>query len=99
MNHIDHSTVATVINLLPTPFDAHILEKRLLRLHAVAVASEIIEFNHTGDALHQFSAALARWVDREFRGQIRQTRKVVSENLGGERSQNQEWEKIANQIT
>jgi hypothetical protein len=99
MTHINRSIVAAVINLLATPFDAHMLEKRLLRLHAVDVASEIIEFNHTGDALHQFSAAFARWVDREFQGQIRQTRKVVSENLGGEPSQNQEWEKIVSQIT
>jgi hypothetical protein len=89
---------ATVINVLATPFDAHMLEKRILRLYAVAVASEVLEFRHTGDALHQFSAAFARWVDREFQGQIRQTRKVVSENLGGEPSQNQEWEKIVSQI-
>jgi hypothetical protein len=99
MTHIDHSTAATVINLLPTPFDAHMFEKRLLRLYPVVVANEIVEFNHTGDPLHQFSAALARWVDREFERQIRQTRKVASENLGGEPSQNQEWEKIVSQIT
>ncbi len=99
MTHIDHAISATVINLLPTLFDAHMLEKRLLRLYAVSVAREIIEFDHTGDPLHQFSAALARWVDREFQGQIRQTRKIVTENLGGELSQNQEWEKIAAQIT
>jgi hypothetical protein len=99
MTHIDHAIGATVINLLPTPFDVHMLEKRLLRMYAVAVGSEIVEFNHTGDPLHQFSAALARWIDREFQGQIRQTRKIVTENLGGEPSQNQEWEKIANRVT
>ena len=98
MTHINHAMAATVINLLPKHFDAHTLEKRLLRLHASAVASEILAFNHTSDVLHQFSAAFARWVDREFQGQIRQTRKVVSENLGGEPSQNQEWEKIVGQI-
>ena len=99
MTHINRSIVATVMNLLPNIFDAHMLEKRVLRLYAVAVAKEILEFNHTSDALHQFSASFARWVDREFQGQIRQTQKVVSENLGGEPSQNQAWEKIVNQIT
>lgn len=94
MTHVSRSTVASVLNQLPTVFDVHIVEKRLLRLYALTVAHEILAFEHTGDALHQFSAALARWLDREFQGQIRQTRKVISENLGGEPSQNQEWEKL-----
>jgi hypothetical protein len=89
---------ATVINQLPTHFDSHLLEKRLLRLYTSAVASEMLAFNHTNDALHQFSAAFARWVDREFQGQIRQTRKAASENLGGETSLNQEWQKIVIQV-
>jgi hypothetical protein len=98
MTNIDHAMTATIINQLPPRFDAHLLERRLLRLHTVAVAREMIAFNHTGDPLHQFSAALARWVDREFHRQIRQTQKVTSENLGGEQSQNQEWGKIVGQI-
>jgi len=77
-----------------SPFDAHTVEKRILRLHTAAAANELLEFLHTADPLHQFSAAFARWIDSEFRGQIRQTRKIQSENLGGEQSQNQEWEKI-----
>jgi hypothetical protein len=89
---------AAIINQLPPRFDAHLLERRLLRLYTVAIAREMIAFNRAGDALHQFSAAFARWVDREFHGQIQQTRKVTSENLGGERSRNQEWEKIVGQI-
>lgn len=86
--------VATVINQLDSRFDTHALERRLLREHTEAVARELLEFIDKGDPLHQFSAAFARWVDSEFRGQIRQTQKVMSENLGGERSRNQEWEKL-----
>ena len=48
----------------------------------------------SGEADHQFNAHFAKWVDTEFRGQIRKTRKVVSDNLGGKPSQNQEWEKL-----
>src|SRR5216117_3449856 len=98
MTNIAHLMVATIMNQLPQRFDAHMLERRLLRLYTAAVAKEILAFNHTSDPLHQFSAALARWVDRDFQGQIRQTQKVKSENLGGEQSQNQEWEKIVAQI-
>ena len=89
---------AEVISELDSPFYTHMVERRLLRLHTVAVAEELLEFRHT-DTLHQFSAALARWIDVEFRGQIRQTRKVQSENLGGRVNSNQEWEKITVPIT
>lgn len=98
MTHIDRAIAAPIMNMLPSRFDAHKLEKRLLRVHPDVVANEILAFRHTSDPLHQFSAAFARWVDREFQGQIRQTQKVVSENLGGEQSQNQEWEKIVSQV-
>ena len=89
---------ADVINGLDSPFDAHMAERRLLRRHTIAVAEELLEFRHT-DTLHQFSAALAKWIDVEFRDQISQTRKVQSENLGGRVNSNQEWEKIRVAIT
>lgn len=83
------------MNELGSRFDTHTLQRRLLREHTGAVARELLRFIRTGDPLHQFSAAFARWIDVEFRGQIRQTRKVMSENLGGETSRNQEWEKLS----
>ena len=89
---------AEVINELDSPFDAHMVERRILRLHTVAVAEELLEYRHT-DTLHQFSAAFARWIDSEFQGQIRQTQKVQSENLGGRTNSNQEWEEITAPIT
>jgi hypothetical protein len=99
MQHITRSVAAAVINELPSRFDTHMLEKRILRLHPETVAHELLAFRHAGDALHQFSAALARWVDTQFRAQIRQTSKVNSENLGGQESRNQEWEKLVGQIS
>jgi hypothetical protein len=94
MNHITRQMAAAVLNQLQSPFDAHTVERRVLQLHTEATANELLEFRRTGDPLHQFSAAFARWIDNEFHGQIRQSHKVVSENLGGEQSQNQEWEKV-----
>ena len=98
MRHITHLMAAEVINELDSPFDAHMVERRILRLHTVAVAEELLEYRHT-DTLHQFSAAFARWIDSEFQGQIRQTQKVQSENLGGRTNSNQEWEEITAPIT
>ncbi len=99
MRHITHAMAATVINTLPSRFDTHLVEKRLFRLHTVDFANELLEFQSTSDPLHQFSAALGKWIDSEFREQIRQTQKVLTENMGGEQSQNQEWEKLSTQIT
>jgi hypothetical protein len=84
---------ASVLNQLGPTFDTHLVEKRLLRWHSAAVASEILEFSQAQDTLHQFSAQLGKWIDLEFRGQIRQTQKVRTENLGGEMSMNQQWER------
>jgi hypothetical protein len=99
MQHITRAIAAAIINELPARFDAHMLEKRILRLYPVDVAQELLEFRQTEDTLHQFSAHFAKWVDTQFRGQIRQTRKINSENLGGLESSNQEWEKMIGQIT
>ena len=79
--HITRDIAAAVLNELPSPFDTHIIERRILRLHTEAVARELLEFRNTGDILHQFSAHFAKWIDTEFEGQIRKTRKVVSVNL------------------
>jgi hypothetical protein len=97
MRHISRPMVAPVIDQF-VRFDTHMIETRILRLHPIAFARELLEFAQTGDPLHQFSAQFAKWVDHEFTGQIRQTHKVVRDNLGGEPSQNQEWERVANRI-
>jgi hypothetical protein len=81
--------VAPVINRLREPFDAHLLEKRVLRLHAEAFVRELLAYRQTTDPLMQFSMQFARWVDREFRADIRKTHKVRSDNLAGDAIQNQ----------
>lgn len=98
MKHISRLMVAPVMDQF-VRFDTHMIERRILRFHPIAFAMELLEFAQTDDPLHQFSAQFARWIDREFTGQIRQTHKVISDNLGGESSQNQEWEKVAHRIT
>jgi hypothetical protein len=94
MIHITHQMAALLINDIASPFDAHMVERRALRTYPIAFARELMEFGHTNDPLHQFSAAFARWIDTEFTGRIRKAQKVISENLGGQQSQNQEWERI-----
>ena len=94
MRHITRDMAASIINVMPPTFDAHRLERRVLRTYPVAFAYQLLEFTTSQDPLHQFSAAFARWIDSEFRGEIRKTHKVNSDNLGGESSQNQEWERI-----
>ena len=93
MRHITRQMAASTINLLPSSFDAHMVEKRMLRLHTVAFANDILEYASTDDPLTRFSNQFARWLDATFQGQIHQTRKVASDNLGGAKTRNQEWEK------
>jgi hypothetical protein len=92
MKHISRKMVARVLNEVESPFDAHMIERRILRLETVAVANELLEYQYT-DTLQQFSAAFASWISRTFVGQIRKTRKVMSDNLGGRECANQEWVK------
>ena len=94
MKHITHQMAREAINSLGADkFDAHDVERRILRLHADAVAQEMLEFN--GDILRNFSARFAKWIDAEFQGQIKQTKKVTSDNLGGKPSRNQQWSKLS----
>src|ERR1700686_5689857 len=98
MEHICRISAAAVINQLSALFDMHMVERLTVRLYPVEFGKELVRFGHTSDPLHQFSAHFAKWIDSEFAGQIRQTRKVTSENLGGREPQNQEWEKIVPQV-
>jgi hypothetical protein len=91
--------VADAINQLGSPFDAHAVEKRLVRTHTIATAREMVRFHNASDVLHSFSAQLGRYIQRTFRGQIQKTTKVVSENLGGRRCTNQEWRKLVAHVT
>ena len=94
MRYITRQIIAPVINGLQDPFDAHMLEKRVLRLHPEAFARELLVYARTGDPLLQFSAHFAKRVDVMFRGQIRKTQKVFSDNLAGDSIKNQEWRRI-----
>lgn len=94
MRHITRQIVAPVINRFQCPFDAHMIEKRVLRLHAEAFARELLAYGHTRDPLLQFSAHFAKWIDNKFRGQIRKTQKVFSDNLAGDSIKNQQWCRI-----
>ncbi len=99
MTFLTNLMIATAMNDLQSPFDAHALEKRCLRRYPLAVADEIKRQHASGDPLLYFSAVFAKYVDNAFRGQIAKTRKVDSENLGGVISQNQEWRKLVPVIT
>lgn len=99
MQYLNAQMVAEAVNQLGPRFDAHAVEKRALRLHTIEFAQELLRFASSQDPLRQFSAAFAKFVDSTFQGQIRQTSKVISENLGGQDSQNQEWEKLTSTTT
>ncbi len=95
MKHITRQIIAAILNSpdCPNTFDAHWVEQRLLRHYPSEFAHELLEFQGSNDPLQQFSAAFAQWLDRKFAGQIHQTRKVSSLNLGGLVCMNQEWRK------
>jgi hypothetical protein len=89
--------VADIINDTPTAnFDTHLIEKRVLRRHAVAFAEELLEFRITDDPLMRFSAAFSQWLGRTFANEITKSpnNKVISVHLGGEEGENQEWAKM-----
>ena len=94
MRHISREMVRDIINGTPSDiFDTHWLEQRLLRLHTVAFAEDLLEGRRDVDPLKSFSTAFAQWVDRQFRGDIQQTTKVDSINLVGDPVSNQQWRK------
>lgn len=86
--------IADAINDLDTKFDAHEVERRVLRKQPIAFANELLRYAQSNDVLRAFSAQFAKYVDATMRGQIRQTAKVCSPNLGGLDSECQQWEKL-----
>src|SRR5437867_3040867 len=94
MRNITRAMVAFLINRLgATRFDAHDLERLMLRFYPIAFGRDLVNFGQTSYPFHQFSAHFAKFVDREFEGQLHKTRKVRSRNLVGAFSSNQEWER------
>lgn len=94
MKHITASHLQPVLDHLTGPFDAHQLERALLRREPHAFARELLEHQD----VTVFSSQFARWFDREFggaAGAVRKTRQVKSANLIGNENANQEWEQVA----
>ena len=99
MAHVTRKMLASTLNQLPSEFDTHLVERRILRNNTEAFATDLLECcGKTRDPLRKFSATFGKRIDRIFRRQIRKTRKLATENLGGKRSKNQEWEKIVARI-
>ncbi|MGA3056363.1 MAG: hypothetical protein ABSD63_19310 [Candidatus Korobacteraceae bacterium] len=97
MKHITRQIVADIINSRPTAnFDTHWVERRVLRLHPVAFAEELLEFRTAADPLMSFSAEFSKWIGRTFTNGINKSTngKVLSVHLGGEECGNQEWTKL-----
>jgi hypothetical protein len=95
MEHVTDQMLADVINGLPDPvFDTHAVEQRVLRNHPVATANEIIEHQANGDVLQQFSATFSKRIAQAFPSQVEKVAKVVSPNLGGRESENQQWRRV-----
>jgi hypothetical protein len=99
MTHLTRALIATVLNALlhqrgSSRFTGHEAQKRCLGMHPRETALEILEYQNdpTMSALQKFSMQFDRYIDRTFSGQIRQTTKVLGENICGDQSESQEWE-------
>jgi hypothetical protein len=99
MRHLASEMIVEAINQQENRFDCHDVERRLIRDHAVATAKDIIAYEHSGDPLKYFSAVLSKYIDTAFRPQLRKLEKVITPNLGGKLSLNQQWEKLRFPIT
>lgn len=96
MEHITREMVADIISGLPANFDTHWIEKRVLRLHPVAFAEELLEFRAAADPLMRFSSEFSKWIGETFVSGVTKSanNKVVSPHLGGEECENQEWTRL-----
>lgn len=98
MQHVTTQMIADAINELPGLFDSHDIERRVLRNESIAFAQDILLYKLSKDVLQTFSAQFARFVDSTMRGQIEQTGKVCTYNLGGVLSECQQWRKLVSTI-
>jgi hypothetical protein len=104
---ITREMVAQIINGLPERFDTHEVEQRVLRGESnqpgstVALAKQLLEFKDAVDPWKSFSADFSKWMGKEFRNDLTQSangRKVLSRDVGGGMSKNQEWTRVNPQI-
>ena len=102
MLHITVEMVRELINSNPnSQFDNHWIEMRVLRLHTIAFARELLLYEGNNlDPLMVFSREFSHWVGRKFEGHIVKTHngrqrngKIESRNLAGDMILNQQWEK------
>lgn len=98
MEFLTGELIAGALNVLGDRFDAHDVEALLLRTSTGAFARELLRYETRDDPLLRFSAEFSQHLDRRFGGQIQQTEKVPSRNLGGQVSRNQQWVKLARPI-
>jgi hypothetical protein len=92
MKYVTDEMLAQVINGIPDAiFDTHKVEQRMLREHPVAAAQQILEYRKNDDVLQQFSAVFSKRIATAFPGQVDKVQKVISANLGGRDSKNQQW--------
>lgn len=95
MRHVSDQMLAEAINSLSEPlFDTHIVEQRILRIHPLAFAYEIIDHQHNDDVFQQFSASFSKRIGSAFPNEVEKVEKVNSTNLGGRDSDNQQWRRL-----
>jgi hypothetical protein len=73
---------------------------RVLRLHTIAFATELLEYRTRRDPLMAFSREFSHWIGRKFKTHLRKTTngpkrdgKVESRNLAGDDIVNQQWQR------
>ncbi len=95
MKHVTDQMLAEAINASKAEFfDTHEIEQRVLRLHAVAFARQILEHQHNDDVLQQFSASFSKRIGDAFPEKVKPDQKVRSNNLAGRECDNQQWHRL-----
>lgn len=106
MRHLTIQMVADVLNRMDPAFDAHAAEKRAIGMFPREVGREIADYTNSPrmTALQKFSMKYAQFIDQVFGSaathpQIQKTSKIMSDNLAGDPTENQQWEKLETTIT
>jgi hypothetical protein len=98
---ITREMVSRIIDQLPEHFDTHDIQQRVLRGElrqpnsTVAFAKQLLEFKGADDPWKSFSADFSKWIGKEFKGEITKRKKLISRDVGGGKSKNQEWSKVS----
>ena len=93
MNFITPEMLSSEIDSLGEFFDAHDIERRILRNQPVAFAQELLRYREADDILRTFSAQFSRFVDTSQSGRLEKAERVTTANLGGLLSECQQWRK------